>query len=192
MCVLLVLFSRLVCESCAGSTSHQVGLGDFTGVCVCARACARARVRAGQLGLGDSFNRGDVPSEAAGSLPALNLGTGRWPLYLAGGISNDHMCAVVVREQDGTRNQLQLLCWGGNQFGQLGLGNLAKRGDSAGDMGDALFNVDVGKGVIVSVSLGWVHTCVVLESLAGNVSKCWGYGWDGQVRWEIGPRSLLI
>ena len=37
-------------------------------------------------------------------------------------------------------------CWGDNAYGQLGLGDTANRGDSAGEMGDNLPAVDLGTG----------------------------------------------
>jgi alpha-tubulin suppressor-like RCC1 family protein len=98
----------------------------------------------GNLGLGDTVNRGD--SGAAGhlmgdALPAVNLGMGRTAVALAAG--GFHTCA---RLDNG-----QLKCWGYNGFGNLGLGDTVNRGDLVLGMGDMLLPVDLG--TIVPVAL---------------------------------------
>ncbi len=50
---------------------------------------------------------------------------------IAGG--DYHVCALL---DDAT-----VKCWGANYAGQLGLGDTAKRGDGAGEMGDNLLVV---------------------------------------------------
>jgi alpha-tubulin suppressor-like RCC1 family protein len=81
----------------------------------------------GQLGLGDTANRGDGPGEMGDALPAVDLGTGRTAVAIASAIAT---CAVL---DDGS-----LKCWGQNYAGGLGLGDVASRGDQPGEMGDAL------------------------------------------------------
>jgi alpha-tubulin suppressor-like RCC1 family protein len=86
----------------------------------------------GQLGLGDTNNRGDAAGEMGVFLPEVNVG----PLsYVAtelsvGGFSS---CAVTAA---GAK------CWGRNDFGQLGIGDTANRGDD-NDMGDLLPLIDL-------------------------------------------------
>lgn len=54
-------------------------------------------------------------------------------------------------------------CFGLNEFGQLGQGDTAARGQSAATMGDNLGAVDLGAGaVVVDMAAGSDHTCVVL------------------------------
>jgi alpha-tubulin suppressor-like RCC1 family protein len=89
----------------------------------------------GQLGLGDTFNRGDGAGEMGDSLSAISLGTGRTATAIAAGY--DHSCAIL---DDGL-----VKCWGINSSGQLGLGNTSHRGDEAGEMGDSLPVVDLGR-----------------------------------------------
>jgi E3 ubiquitin-protein ligase HERC3 len=48
---------------------------------------------AGQLGLGDTLNRGRSPGEMGDALPAVDLGTGRTAVQLAAGGS--HTCALL-------------------------------------------------------------------------------------------------
>ena len=95
----------------------------------------------GQLGLGDSNNRGASPADMGDALPVSDLGTGRTVSELDGG--GFHTCAVL---DDGS-----VKCWGSNDStiysesdGALGLGDTESRGDQAGEMGDALPAVDLG------------------------------------------------
>ena len=123
----------------------------------------------GQLGLGDTVDRGDNPNEMAGNLPPVALGTGRSAVALAAG--DLHSCALL---DDGT-----VKCWGENSSGQLGLGNTADRGDGAGEMGDNLATVALGTGrTAVAIAAGDVHTCALLDDAS---VKCWGGNSTGQL-----------
>lgn len=75
----------------------------------------------GQLGLGDSEDRGNQPGEMGDALPTLDLGSYRTAVSLvAGGV---HTCGLL---DDGT-----VKCWGGNSGGNLGLGDTQKYGVAA-------------------------------------------------------------
>ena len=70
-------------------------------------------------------------------------------------------------------------CWGGNDRGQLGLGDTDHRGDAPFEMGDNLPFVDLGPGA----EAAWLatqenHTCALLVD--GRL-KCWGANDDGQL-----------
>ena len=119
----------------------------------------------GQLGLGDSNNRGDNADEMGALLPAVALG-GRATAVAAGGI---HTCALL---ENGS-----VKCWGENANGRLGLGDEADRGDDAGEMGSALPAVSLG-GTATAVAAGTGHTCALLAD--GSV-KCWGRNEYGQL-----------
>jgi len=81
-----------------------------------------------------------------------------------------HTCAVYANGA--------LACWGGNDNGQLGLGDTKDRGDSAAPL-SALTRVDLGANVrVAEVSLGERHTCARLTT---GMVKCWGSGGDGQL-----------
>ncbi|MBN2361677.1 MAG: hypothetical protein JXR83_19650 [Deltaproteobacteria bacterium] len=82
----------------------------------------------GQLGLGDTGNRGDGPDEMGDHLPPISLGSGRTASAIAAGAF--HTCALL---DDGA-----LKCWGRNDSGQLGLGDTDNRGDGPDEMGDRL------------------------------------------------------
>lgn len=123
----------------------------------------------GQLGLGNTANRGDGPGEMGDTLPYLDLGTGRTATAIATG--RDHACALL--------DNGRVKCWGSNGNGQLGLGDLSNRGDGPAEMGDALPYVDLGAGrTATTVATGRFHTCAILDN--GRV-KCWGYGAFGQL-----------
>ena len=117
----------------------------------------------GQLGLGDTANRGDEPNEMGDDLPAVALGAGKTAIAIAA--RYEHNCALL---SDGS-----VKCWGRNDRGQLGLGDAVARGDGPNEMGDDLPSVDLGTGkTAVAVAVGLYHSCALLSD--GNV-KCWGW-----------------
>jgi len=123
----------------------------------------------GQLGLGDTLQRGDGVGEMGATLPSVNLGPGRTALELAAGGS--HTCA---RFDDGT-----VKCWGRNAEGQLGLGDTQGRGDDPGEMGATLPSVSLGPGrTALELTAVYQHTCARLDD--GTI-KCWGWNGYGQL-----------
>jgi cysteine-rich repeat protein len=123
----------------------------------------------GQLGLGDTFPRGDLPGEMGDNLSPVNLGFGRTAVALAAGYG--HVCALLDNDR--------LKCWGANLYGELGLGNTIQRGDAPGEMGDNLPFVDLGAGAkVVAVSSWYRHSCALLD---GGAVKCWGYNDAGRL-----------
>jgi alpha-tubulin suppressor-like RCC1 family protein len=117
----------------------------------------------GQLGLGHTNNIGD--DELATSVSPVDLGN------KAVQISADqlHACALL--------DSGYVKCWGKNDFGQLGYGNLVNVGDGVGPNVSAMGAVSVGAQV-ASVTASWYATCVILVS--GDV-KCWGRPTSGQL-----------
>ena len=96
------------------------------------------------------------------ALPAVDLGPGRTAKMISAGYA--HTCAVL--DDDSVK------CWGINNYGQLGYGDTARRGDDLGEMGDALDAVDLGTGRTAKmISAGKLHTCAVLDD---DKVKCWG------------------
>lgn len=73
---------------------------------------------AGALGVGDKIDRGTAPGQMGDALPAVDLGTGRSAIAVTLGIN--HSCALL---DDATVKR-----WGGNNSGQLGLGDTMGRG----------------------------------------------------------------
>ncbi|NBO53193.1 MAG: hypothetical protein EBU84_01055, partial [Actinobacteria bacterium] len=85
--------------------------------------------------------------------------------------SGEHSCALF---SNGT-----LKCWGLNDVGQLGQGDVDSRGDTSGEMGDVLRPIDLGEGVVATqVDTGTDFTCVLLS---GGDVKCWGGNNYGQL-----------
>lgn len=120
----------------------------------------------GQLGLGDTINRGDNSAEMGMYLPTVDLGLppGVTVTAISGG--RYHTCALM---SDG-----RVKCWGSNEYGRLGLGDTNHRGDAPGEMGANLPFLDFGlpAGVTVtSIGTGNEHGCIL--SSDGRV-KCWG------------------
>jgi len=134
----------------------------------------------GGLGLGDTANRGTSPSHLGDNLPAVPLGTGRHAVQLAVGAL--HSCALL--------DDQTVKCWGGNDYGQLGQGDMGSRGDVQGELGDSLAPVDLGSGAKAkAVAAGSSHTCALLDD--GRV-KCWGANYWGQSGWgDYSPRGTV-
>ncbi len=123
----------------------------------------------GQLGLGDTTNRGDMSGEMGDALPAVDLGSGRRAVAITAGTT--HTCALF---DDGA-----VKCWGLNPSGELGLGDALERGDAADDLGNALPAINMGSGRrAVAIAAGGDHTCALLDN--GSV-KCWGSDFYGQL-----------
>lgn len=120
----------------------------------------------GQLGLGDTNNRGDQAGEMGDQLPAVDLEPGMTAFAVTTG--RYHTCALL--------KDRSVKCWGANGYGQLGLGDTVTRGDNPGEMGSALPRADVGSTVILTTRDD--HTCAVLDN--GQL-KCWGFNQYGSL-----------
>ncbi len=126
----------------------------------------------GQLGIGDTFNRGDNEGEMGEQLASIDLGTGRTAVDLALGAY--HACAILDNNE--------VKCWGGNYNGSLGRGGAGHIGDQPNEMGDNLPAVDLGTAKEVrQLALGFRHSCVLFFD--GTV-KCWGDITHGQLGLE--------
>jgi hypothetical protein len=123
----------------------------------------------GQLGLGDTDDRGDDAGEMGDALAIINLGTGRTAVAISAG--STHTCAVL--------DNATAKCWGAGANGRLGYGDQSSLGDDAGEMGIALAAVSLGTGrTVKALSSGDAHTCAILDN---NSVKCWGAGTDGRL-----------
>eukprot|EP01083_Nonionella_stella_P295118 1003036_1 len=90
----------------------------------------------GQLGYGDTINRGDSGNEMGDNLPEVDLGTDFNAIRIDTGY--EHVCAI---------SELNTVkCYGLNDHGQLGYGDVHNRGDGANEMGNNLLLVDIGQG----------------------------------------------
>ena len=105
-------------------------------------------------------------------LSSVDVGAGWTNVEVAAG--KYHTCARL--EKGAVR---ALKCWGGNTYGQLGLGDTNHRGDGLEEMGDSLPAVQLGTGrSAVAVALGDYHTCALLDDAT---VKCWGYNLWGEL-----------
>eukprot|EP01083_Nonionella_stella_P315793 1141721_1 len=88
----------------------------------------------GQLGQGDTNNRGDEANEMGDYLLEIELGASFKPTQVVAGWY--HTCALS------TNNTVK--CFGRNDWSQLGQGDVNDRGDEADGMGDDLLEIDLG------------------------------------------------
>eukprot|EP01083_Nonionella_stella_P111155 325910_1 len=122
----------------------------------------------GQLGLGDTENRGDDANEMGDYLPEVDLGTGFDVIQIVGYYST---CALS--------GSGLVKCFGRNHKGQLGVGDEDNRGDHSGQMGESLLAIDLGTNFNpVSITSNGYHVCAVSASCT---VKCWGENSQGEL-----------
>lgn len=127
----------------------------------------------GQLGKDSTNDLGDNVGEMGDSLAAVNIGAGRTAVDIIG------LYETVCVERDNAT----AICWGRNNFGQVGKGATggenAAIGDAGGEMAAiASINFGAGFGTLSQLfSLG--RSVCAIDTL--NVVKCWGYNAYGQM-----------
>lgn len=124
----------------------------------------------GQLGQGDTVNRGDGVGLMGNSLAFIDMNGELASSVYTG---KNHSCAIMASGS--------LRCWGNNSSGQLGYGDTNSRGDGPGEMGANLLdiNLSVDPGVtVIDVALGEAHTCALFSN---SRLKCWGSNSSGQL-----------
>jgi alpha-tubulin suppressor-like RCC1 family protein len=149
----LRLAGKPVAAVAAGGDHTCAVLGDGTLECWGGNS-------SGELGLGDTTNRGDQPSQLGDHLPAVDLGGGAHAKAVAAGTA--HTCAVL--------DTGAVECWGAGDAGQLGLGSTASLLAPAAAV--AL------PGAATAVAAGADFSCALL---AGGQIICWGAGARGQL-----------
>lgn len=123
----------------------------------------------GELGYGDTTDRGDDPNEMGDNLPYVDLGTNRKAKAISA--AGSHTCVILDNNT--------LKCWGYNQDGELGYEDLNHRGDAASEMGDDLPVVNLGTGRTAKyVTVAGHHTCAILDN---DKVKCWGHNGFGSL-----------
>ncbi len=158
-----------------GSSLATIDLPGAAASIHCGRHFACARVGSamycwgrndwGQLGVGDTENRGDDPDEMGSNLVAVPLGAGRTPRLITTG--SHHSC--VVLDDDSVK------CWGQGFWGNLGLESDLVFGDTPDSTPDQLPALELGRdGEIEELSAGDRHTCARFED---DEVRCWGYPW---------------
>lgn len=119
----------------------------------------------GQLGLGHTNNLGD--DEPVLSAPAIVLDAPARQVAVGAAQFASHVCALL---EGGA-----LRCWGGNNYGQLGLGHRKAIGDASSPTSAP--PVDLGFDV-QNIYAGKYHTCAL--SAEGR-ARCWGWNSEGQL-----------
>lgn len=124
-------------------------------------ACARF-TGGGVKCWGSSLARGGSPVVLAEpSQPYLDLGTGRTAKHVVAGY--EYGCALLDNDS--------VKCWGYNEWGQLGQGNVTIV-NTTSQMGDDLPSLSLGTGrTVKKLAAGATHACVILDD---NSLKCWG------------------
>lgn len=124
----------------------------------------------GQLGYGDTNDRGDNLNEMGNYLPLVNIGSGM-KVEDANGM-NEFTCALLTNSKD-------LKCFGLNTFGQLGYGDTTNRGGLPNQLGDYLAIINLGTSMgVISFNVGIDHTCIIFED---SSMKCFGNNDFGQL-----------
>jgi len=112
----------------------------------------------GQLGDGTYTSRATPVNSA--------LPSGRTAVSIAAGYT--HTCAIL---DDGS-----VRCWGGNSYGQRGIGSSGGSSNSPASSG-SITQIPSGMSA-VAIAIDDAHTCAILND--GSV-WCWGYNMEGQI-----------
>ncbi|MBK9072920.1 MAG: hypothetical protein IPL79_18250 [Myxococcales bacterium] len=125
----------------------------------------------GNLGTGNTNDRGDEPGEMGEALEAVDLGTkNNVPIRISSiAAASETTCAIL---EGGL-----VKCWGDNASGQLGIGSSEPRGARAGEMGNGLPAVDLDGLEVDELALGAEHVCARVSD--GSL-RCWGSGAYGE------------
>lgn len=137
----------------------------------------------GQLGYGDTVNRGQAGNSSGQFLPVVNLGSGFIPRALTLGVA--HSCAISAKGE--------VKCWGANASGQLGLEDMVNWGTIPDHMGSQLPILNIEPSLFVSeISCHGANHCCARMKPAGNL-KCWGQNNLGQLGLEDAlPRGAAM
>jgi alpha-tubulin suppressor-like RCC1 family protein len=155
----------------SGRTATMIAAGSNHSCALLDNATVKCwgRSNSGQLGYNDTVTRGDGSGEMGNALPAISFAAGRTATAIAAGAN--HTCALL--------DNAQVVCWGNNEYGQLGQGNMNNIGDGVGVTVAATPAIDLGTGrTAVAISAGDLHTCALLDNAS---VKCWGSGGNGRL-----------
>jgi alpha-tubulin suppressor-like RCC1 family protein len=109
-------------------------------------------------GYGSDYQLGEIGGRGPHLNPNPVNGSHTWKTISAG---NHHSCGVTTADD--------AYCWGNNDYGQLGDGNLAERPE--------IIPVSGGR-AWASIDVGYDHTCGVTT---GGEGYCWGKNHGGQL-----------
>jgi alpha-tubulin suppressor-like RCC1 family protein len=131
----------------------------------------------GELGTGDSLNRGDTSATLPSTIPSFDFGGPALQGLWAGA---GHVCAALADKS--------LRCWGNDDSGQLGYGDTVARGADAATTPSKLPAVSLPAGLAVrTMALGNVHSCAIFDD--GSL-RCWGQNAAGELGYgDTAPRG---
>jgi hypothetical protein len=155
----------------SGRTAAMIAVGSNHSCALLDNATVKCwgRSASGQLGYNDTVTRGDGAGEMGDALPAISFASGRTATAIAAG--TNHTCALL--------DNAQVVCWGNNEYGQLGQGNMDNIGDGIGQTIAATPAINLGTGrSVIAISVGDLHTCALLDNAA---VKCWGASANGRL-----------
>ncbi|MFZ8877498.1 MAG: RCC1 domain-containing protein, partial [Ilumatobacteraceae bacterium] len=152
-----------------GATAESISVGPYHSCAVLTGGSVRCWGfdRSGSLGVGLPGQQVGSTAQPVSSVDPVDLGSGRVAVGVSAG--GQHTCVLL--------DDASMLCWGENDFGQLGAGDVVDRGRTLDSMGDALVPVDL-PGAVVSMAAGGEHTCAVLDDASLH---CWGLNASGQL-----------
>jgi prepilin-type N-terminal cleavage/methylation domain-containing protein len=145
-----------------GRTAVAIAMAWYSSCAILDNGRVKCWGQAAAYGYESTLDLGGTPGTMGDSLPYVDLGPGLKAKVLEGGAAT--YCVILDNNF--------LKCWGGNVFGNLGLGDTMTRGDSVNQMGANLPYVDLGTGRTVKQVQVANGSCVTLDN--GDV-KCWGW-----------------
>ena len=120
----------------------------------------------GQLGMGNTTDLGLQSDQTGDSISYVSLPTGVTISDMA--LGEDHTCVLY--------DTGDVACWGGNDFGQLGIGSTEDIRDEAAE---SLTNISFPSGrYAIDITAGEGFTCALLDN---NEAICWGLNDVGQL-----------
>lgn len=125
----------------------------------------------GQLGLGHTNNIGDTESPMSGGYVSLP-GNAQATDVFAGG---DTTCVQISSPS-------RIVCWGRNDYGQLGQGHTNNIGDN--ELPSSLVPLQIPNTGPLELAIGLDHVCIANRYQQPSLNmkfKCWGRGSDGQL-----------
>ena len=129
---------------------------------------SRNTASTGNLGMGDTLDRGVQPSDMGRNLPPVDMGSGRRVVSAAN--TEQATCALL--------DNATVKCFGAGSYGLLGQGDANNHGDAPQNMGDSLPAINLGTGrsaTAIATGAYWLytrgHACAILDN--GQL-KCWG------------------
>ena len=150
-----------------GGKAVAIAAGDVHACALLEAGTVKCWGNGGALGQDTAGSIGGQAGDMA-SLGPVFLGAGRIAKAITAGSA--HTCALL---DDGS-----VKCWGANIWGELGLGDQKRWGESPGDM-QALPKVFLGAGrTALAIHAGATHTCAILDDRS---VKCWGDNGSGQL-----------